>query len=68
MPVCKICRKRIELAFRGVRAYRCSSCKSTVCKEHFDFEGKICHLCAGIPIVEAKGSFIESRSGNEDKG
>lgn len=61
MPICKICKERIALAYRGVRAYRCSTCKSTVCKKHFDFSKKLCHNCAGIPYAEKKRTFIRGK-------
>jgi hypothetical protein len=65
MPICKLCKKRIELAYRGVRAYRCSECKSTVCKDHFEFDKKLCYKCAGLPYTELKKSFIRSGTGDE---
>ena len=61
MPSCSICRKRIELAFRGVRAYRCSKCGSTVCADHFVRERKLCHRCAGFPFIEARRTFVQDR-------
>ncbi len=66
MPICKLCRQRIELAYRGVRAYRCSKCKATVCRDHFQFDKRLCSKCAGVPYFVQKSTFI--RAGSEDEG
>ena len=68
MPVCRLCKKRIELAYRGVRAYRCSSCFSTVCRDHFEPGKKLCFECAGLPYTVARKTFIRTGVGNENQG
>jgi len=64
MPVCKICKQRIDLSITGVRAYKCKECGKLVCRNHFDFGRDICFECAGKPIVKGKipFSFIRKSS------
>ncbi|MCK5547874.1 MAG: hypothetical protein KAI64_02600 [Thermoplasmata archaeon] len=66
MPICNICRTRIRLAYRGVRAYRCSKCGSTVCKEHYERDRKLCFECAGKSFSLKRKSFI--KTGQKDEG
>lgn len=58
MPVCKLCRERIDLSRTGVRAYRCESCGAAVCLDHYEPGRKLCHSCANIPVHPSKRSFI----------
>ena len=58
MPVCKLCRQRIDLSRTGVRAYRCEKCGAAVCLDHFEPSKKQCHSCAGLPVRQRKRSFI----------
>jgi len=58
MPVCKLCKERIDLSKTGVRARRCERCGAAVCEEHFHGGRSLCHECAGIPVSTKKRSFI----------
>ena len=58
MPVCKLCRERIDLSKTGVRARRCEKCGAAVCEEHFHGGQGLCHECANIPFSTRKRSFI----------
>lgn len=52
MPICKICKERIDVSKTGVRAYRCRNCDKIFCKEHFLVERGICLICAGYSEEE----------------
>lgn len=58
MPVCKLCRERIDLSQTGVRARRCDRCGAAVCEEHFHGGQNLCHECAGMKVDVKKRSFI----------
>jgi len=45
MPVCRVCKKRIDLTKKGVRAQKCRVCGKTVCPEHIDIARKTCNKC-----------------------
>ncbi len=62
MPVCKLCRERIDLSRTGVRAHRCGSCGAAVCAEHFEPERGLCRACAGLPVFQRRRSFIRKRA------
>jgi len=58
MPVCKLCRTRIDLSQTGERAHRCVKCGAAVCREHYHFGQNLCHGCAGVPLSVKRRSFI----------
>ena len=62
MPVCKLCRERIDLSRTGVRARRCGGCGAVVCDAHYSRERGLCHACAGLPVSQRRRSFIRKRS------
>jgi predicted nucleic acid binding AN1-type Zn finger protein len=47
MPICKICKARVDVSQTGVRAYRCRVCGKMFCKDHFLLEKSVCVRCAG---------------------
>jgi hypothetical protein len=58
MPLCRVCRDRIDISQMGVRARRCRDCGATVCPGHFEAATGLCHQCAGIPVRDRGRSFV----------
>jgi len=58
MPLCKLCKERIDLSKTGERAFHCEKCGGSVCLDHFECGRALCHECAGLPVHTKKRSFI----------
>jgi len=58
MPLCKTCRKRIDLSQPGVRVNICWKCGKTFCDLHFDRSKNLCNRCLGLSREE-----MEARKG-----
>jgi hypothetical protein len=58
MPVCKLCKRRIDLTKKFERVYKCSKCGSAVCKDHYKETKELCYACAGKDFAPRKRSFI----------
>lgn len=58
MPLCTVCRKRIDLTKKFERVYKCSKCGKAVCREHYKESKQLCYNCAGKEFTPKKRSFI----------
>jgi hypothetical protein len=52
MPVCKLCKRRIDLTKKFERVYKCSKCGNAVCKD------QLCYACAGKDVTPKRRSFV----------
>jgi DNA-directed RNA polymerase subunit RPC12/RpoP len=58
MPICTVCKERIDLTKKYERVYKCSKCGKAVCRQHYEESKKQCYNCAGKGFVPKKRSFV----------
>ncbi len=58
MPVCTVCKQRIDLTKKFERVYKCSKCGKAACRLHYDSSKKLCFNCAGKESAPKRRSFI----------
>ena len=52
MPLCKACKRRIDLSQPNVYVNVCRKCRKTYCDLHFDKSKQLCCFCLGVKPEE----------------
>lgn len=62
MPICTVCKQRIDLTKKFERVYKCTKCGRAACRLHYNTPRKLCYTCAGKETAPRKRSYIRKSS------